>query len=85
MIADAFINIAHWFIQFVFGLVPEGPDLPEQLTTGAATLFGFASGINNILPVSEVFLTIGLVISVEIGMIIVSTVLWLIRVIRGHG
>lgn len=85
MILDFLINVFVWFIQFVLGFIPEGPSIPDGISTTLNDVFSLFAGMNAFLPVEEMFTTITFLISSEIAVMVFHFVMWIIKVIRGHG
>ena len=84
MLIEFFLDTIKWFVNTLFSILPSGPDLPEGLTASFTTLVGYASGLNNIFPVSEIMYSLGFFILFEIAMVAVAGTFWVIKLVRGN-
>lgn len=85
MITEAFFEIFRYLFLSLLFFFPEGPSLPETLTTTWANLLDYAGQFNNIFPVNEMLLVLVFLISFEIAMLTFTGMFWLLKFIRGSG
>ena len=85
MITDFFLQLFRGFINGMISILPTSSGFPLELKSSLVSLFQNISGLDFFLPISELFLVLGLFIVFELSMQLVHFTFWIIKVIRGHG
>jgi len=85
MILSIVLTIVISIVSKINYLIPEGSDLPTQITTPIDTLFGWFAQINNLFPVDTVMLLMGLTMVIILAVATTRLIIfsgWLIKLIR---
>jgi len=86
MITGAIINIFYSVIAFLIGILPTGDlGIPQAFIDGLNLIIGYIEAWDWLLPVGELLSAFVTVISFYGVLVLVKSVLWIIRTIRGSG
>lgn len=85
MITNALLLIIYYTLAIFLNLLPISRGLPPDMEAAFNTLITEAVKWNNLLPVYQLFLILGIVFSFETGILLFKTINWIINKIRGSG
>jgi len=85
MITSFFLDLIRTFVSFMLGLLPSSSGFPEPVMASLSELFQRASSLDSILPMSELFLVLGLIVAFEIAMLFTHFTFYIVKLVRGHG
>lgn len=85
MIFQFLINIVFDIINAVISVLPDPDELPGGISSAFNTIATYFHKANAILPVDTMFTIIGLILSVEAGVLLFKLSNWVINKVRGSG
>ena len=78
MLADILLSIIYSVVSGFARLLPD-VSLSDNIAASIATAAGYASALNNYIPLSTIVAIMGLVLSIEFVILTIKVVNWFIR------
>lgn len=77
MIADIFLKIPYFFLQWLIGILPASSGFPPEIIDSAVYLGSFMGMFSPLIPIDVMVYTLTLIFTVEIGIFTFKTLRWL--------
>lgn len=83
MITTIILFLLNGFAYGIFALLPSG-SFPFALTAGIQTAYSYAMAFDRYLPVSEMFITMGVVLGIWLTIFSVKSFIFILNWLRGR-
>ena len=85
MITLQLIKIFSGLVNFLLSILPTADAIPSEINQAFSLVAGFFKKANAIFPVDTTFTIIGMIITIEAGILVFKVANWGINKIRGAG
>jgi len=85
MIAIFFNSVLNEILNLLASILPSSSGLPSNVQTGITTFLNYLNGINYVFPVDSILTIMGLFITFEIALFLITLIRFVANMIRGSG
>ena len=78
MLTDVILSIIYFVVSGFAGLLPD-VSLSDNIATSISTAAGYATALDNFVPLATIAAIMGLVLTIELVMLSIKVINWFIR------